>query len=786
MPRRTFGRALACGVYRARFSPWRDETMWKLLLVVFFCGSAQAQAALTALPCSLESSLMSLNSNVSTTVDFENQTAQTVQVYWLNFMGARVLYYTLPPGMGYVQQTFVTHPWVIADSSNTCIEIFEPVNGPGVADIGTAVISSGAMLSVSSSALTFNSSAGGDSPPPQVLAVTPSGAGSSSFNVQVDGGTTGSAAPAFLSVQPLFGTAPASVTVSAATGSVAAGTYKARILISNPADPSQAPIPVAVTFTVNGAKPQLVVSPTLTRFQATAQTAVTQDQLLMLSNSGGGPLAFTISTANQSSWLSVSPTSGQILPNTPASVSVAVNSQGLASGSYRDSLQISTSAGSVAVPVSLYVAPSGPVLGLDLTGLTFRGRQGNGVPSVDPVEIFDNGGAGTSVNWTAELLSGSNWLSLSGTSGTSSPGNPSQLMLQPTSAVTTLMAGTYYALVKISDPKSENSPQFLTAVLNLAPADSAPMPDPTPQGLFFTGTVSGPSPASQPDYAYAGSSTPVAFQASAVTNDGAPWLSETSTSTTTSLSNPAVLNVSVNPAILTPGIYMGAIQISIGAQLRSVNVTLVVPPQGSSSSNGVVTPKAAGCAPTRIAITPVGTVNNFSFPASFPAVLSVQLNDDCGTPITNGSVAAFFSNGDPALSLPPNSPSGTYSAVWQPGVVSAQTAITISATASTLLVPATAKLLGGVSATPNPAPSLVTGGALSNLNAVVGGALAPGTVAQVYGSNLASGVATPGSVPLPGILNGTQFLVGGMAAPLFYSSGTQLVVQIPTELTAGQ
>ena len=426
--------------------------MWKLLFVVFLCGSAQAQSALTALPCSLESSLMSLNSNVSTTVDFENQTAQTVQVYWLNFMGARVLYYTLPPGMGYVQSTFVTHPWVITDSSNTCIEIFEPVNSPGVADIGTAVISSGAMLTVSSSALEFSGSAGGDSPSPQVLAVTPGGAGSSSFNVQVDSGTTGSAPPAFLTVQPLFGTAPASLSVTAATGSLAAGTYNGRILISNPADPSQNPMPVAVTFTVNAAKPQLVVSPPLTRFQVTAQAAATQSQILMLSNSGGGgPLAFTISTANQSSWLSVSPTSGQILPNTPASVNVAVNSQGLASESYRDLLQISTSAGSVAVPVALYVAPAGPVLGLDLTGRYFRGRQGNGVPSVDPVEIFDNGGAGTSVNWAAEVLSGSNWLSLSGTSGTSSPGHPGQLTLQPTSAVTTLVAGTYYALVKISD-----------------------------------------------------------------------------------------------------------------------------------------------------------------------------------------------------------------------------------------------------------------------------------------------------------------------------------------------
>ena len=407
------------------------------------------------------------------------------------------------------------------------------------------------------------------------------------------------------------------------------------------------------------------------------------------------------------------------------------------------------------------------------------------MPSLDPVEIFDNGGVGTSVNWTAEILSGSNWLSLSAMSGTSSPGNPSQLTLQPTSAVTTLTAGTYYALVKISDPKSENSPQFLAALLNLAPADSAPIPDPTPQGLFFTGTVSGPPPASQPDYAYAGSSTPVAFQASAVTNDGAPWLSETSISTTTSLSNPAVLNVSVNPAILTPGIYMGAIQISIGAQLRSVNVTLVVTPQSSSGSSRAVTPKASGCAPTQMAITPVGTVNNFAFPASFPAELSVQLNDDCGNPITNGSVAASFSNGDQTLSLPPDTPSGTYSAVWQPVHVSDQTAITITATAGTLQ-PATSQLLGAVSANPSPAPILVSAGTLNNLNPVVGAALAPGTVVQVFGSNLASGTAFGASVPLSGILNGTQILIGGLPAPVFFENGTQLNVQIPTELASGQ
>ena len=68
----------------------------------------------------------------------------------------------------------------------------------GVAGIGSAASGSGATLQVSSSTLRFIASAGGESPAPQVLTVTPSGAGSSSFSVQVDSGTTGSAPPHFL------------------------------------------------------------------------------------------------------------------------------------------------------------------------------------------------------------------------------------------------------------------------------------------------------------------------------------------------------------------------------------------------------------------------------------------------------------------------------------------------------------------------------------------------------------------------------------------------------------
>ena len=81
-----------------------------VLLVTSFCGIVQAQTDLPALPCSGETSLKSLNAKVGTTVDFVNRTAQTIQVYWLNYSGARVLYFPLAPGASRAQQDFCNTP----------------------------------------------------------------------------------------------------------------------------------------------------------------------------------------------------------------------------------------------------------------------------------------------------------------------------------------------------------------------------------------------------------------------------------------------------------------------------------------------------------------------------------------------------------------------------------------------------------------------------------------------------------------------------------------------------
>jgi uncharacterized protein (TIGR03437 family) len=122
---------------------------------------------------------------------------------------------------------------------------------------------------------------------------------------------------------------------------------------------------------------------------------------------------------------------------------------------------------------------------------------------------------------------------------------------------------------------------------------------------------------------------------------------------------------------------------------------------------------------------------------------------------------------------------GVYSATWSPSKVSGAMTVTAHAAAPSLAA-TTVDFVGSV--TPNKVPVLATNGTLNNLNPIVGAPVAPGTVAQVFGSNLATSQAEPGVVPLPTTFNGTRMLAGSFEAPLYFLSDGQLNVQIPTEL----
>jgi VHL beta domain len=91
--------------------------------------------------CSKEPTLKSINGNVATSIQFLNDTAGSVNVYWINYQGQRVFYrggpyLALDAGSSYVQGTFLTHPWVVTDvATNSCLGIWLPTQSPGTAII---------------------------------------------------------------------------------------------------------------------------------------------------------------------------------------------------------------------------------------------------------------------------------------------------------------------------------------------------------------------------------------------------------------------------------------------------------------------------------------------------------------------------------------------------------------------------------------------------------------------------------------------------------------------------
>jgi uncharacterized protein (TIGR03437 family) len=652
---------------------------------------------------------------------------------------------------------------------------------PGTASktFSLTIASSTPEVTATPQSLSFTGAAGGDSPPAEVIVALPAGVPTAGFQVVNDSGQDGSAAPAWLTVTPTRGNTPARLVVQVDQGSMPAGNYSGRIRVI---DSSNNPTDLPVTLTLTSIASQLNAAPQVLHFAARIQAPGTLDQIIVVRNSGGGgPLSFTASVLGASPWISsVTPNAGQTAHNAPVFLHVRVNTQGLQVGSYHDVIRLSSSAGNIDVNVSLFVAASGSILGVDITGVTFHGQQSSGYSHAQRIKVLNLGDPGTTVNWAADVPYGDTLVSPSPASGTAKPATPGMLTLTPSANAVSQAAGGYYALVRISDAQSLNSPQYVLVVLDQASSSAPAPPDPTPAGLFFTAAAGGATPAAQQVDISANSTSP--FEVSTSTTDGSNWLNA---SPTGGAAGP--IAVSVNTAGLAPGIYTGEVDISTSGMVVSVDVTLVVRPAGTVADideiPAAVNVQAAGCTPSKLALTQTGLVNNFSVPAQWPAALIVQLNDDCGAAVTNGSVVASFSNGDPPLSLRGDGQNGTYSTTWQAGVVTPQMVVTLQAAAGTLQ-PATGQLTGGISQ--NQAPVLAKNGTLHNLNPVVGGPLAPGTISQVYGGGLAATTVSPGVLPLPTTFNGTFMLIGGFSAPLYYLSNGQLDVQIPSELAPNQ
>jgi uncharacterized protein (TIGR03437 family) len=534
---------------------------------------------------------------------------------------------------------------------------------------------------------------------------------------------------------------------------------------------------MAVLLNASAPPAALSVANSLLSFTATSKPPQAQTQPLGIQNSGGGSLAVGSITC-EAAWCTVGAFPASLAAGPATQVDVSADPTRLDFGFYRTAVDIVTSAGRASVPVTFFVSQAADMT-LAPSGAQFN-MQAGGAPG-NPNGSFRIGAASGAVSWTATVLAGANWLTLNTPAGVASDLQPGTVSFSIQGSAAALAAKAYYATIQVTAAGAVDSPQDFQVVLNVVAAQSA-KPTPEPAGLLFLTTVGG-SPAPQMVTVYSGSAAPASYQAAAATETGA-WLAVAPVGGATSRSSPDSSTVTVSAAGLTPGVYRGGVSYAMsGAGAPTVNVTLIVQPSGGGAAEAA--PQAsAGCTASALAPAQTGLIDNFSVPAGWPTQLSILLVNDCGAAVSNGEVTAYFTTGDPPLTLRPvNGIAGLYSATWTPRQSAAQVGIVARATAAGFAA-ASAQIAGSVA--PNNVPAVAVDGVMLPFDSLIGGALAPGTVVSIYGSNLAEAPGQASAIPLPTAMNGVSVRIGGIPAPLFYVSAGQINAQIPFELEASK
>jgi uncharacterized protein (TIGR03437 family) len=622
----------------------------------------------------------------------------------------------------------------------------------------------GSYLLLSEGSLFFKALVNGNAPASQDIAVIATGSQPPDFTVTAH-------AP-WISLTPTMGSAPSNITVSVDPSQLVAGTYTDMLTITSSGLNQQVP----VTFVVSPGNGALTSDPASLNLITDGSSLLTQT--LVVTNPGGNSVDF-VASADQP-WVTFGQTKITVGPNSTALVTVTINS-GLAAGSYGATIHFDSPTSAVAVPVSLLVS-SQPQITLDKQGVLLQSRSGNGVsgPQVRTVNVLAT--SQSPLNFTVTQVGGEGYLTLLTTSGTASASSPGQISFSLPNAAQ-LRPGAYYARLEIRSPDAVNSPQEFVVVLNVRDAAQQPVPEPMPAGLTFVTPAGSSSAQSTP--VYTSSDQAVSYAASVYTEDNGGWLSVTPKSGTVSTSAPASLSVTTDASHLQPGVYRGAVNVSIqNLAVRSIHVTLIVPHSASATATSRTRLQAAACAPAKLVLTQTGLPGNFATPASWPRSVSVRLNDDCGSIVANGQVVAEFSNGDaPQILRLTDAANGIYAQDWVPVHPLSQITITTRATFAGL-ASATNKVTGSVQ--PNSAPTLAVNGTLHNLNPQLGGPLAPGTIVQIFGTNLSGTTGSATALPLSGKLNSTSVLVEGKPIPLYFVSPNQINALLPSALVPGR
>jgi hypothetical protein len=198
----------------------------------------------------------------------------------------------------------------------------------------------------------------------------------------------------WLAISSTSGTGNGSITATATTGTLIAGTYNALITVNAA---SATPVSIPVTFTVTAPAPTLTLSPTSLTLTG-VQGGVNPGSQTVTVNANGNWTA-----SSSVPWLTLSPLSGN--GNGSITTQVALSSAVVG----MNNATITVTSGGVTRTISVALTVSAASLTASPNSVTYTATQGAADPSAKTIAISSNGA------WT--VSEGASWLSLSPTSG---------------------------------------------------------------------------------------------------------------------------------------------------------------------------------------------------------------------------------------------------------------------------------------------------------------------------------------------------------------------------------
>jgi len=576
----------------------------------------------------------------------------------------------------------------------------------------------------------------------------------------------------WLSVDASAGVAPSTIQVIADPSELAAGSYSGTIKIqSDVASPRTISIPVL--FNVGaGVAPSLAVDQSNLTFPFPAGAGA-RSQSVRLLDTGGGGFYYHADVLPGASWLSVAPASGLVTASQAATLTVTANPSGLPAGTYTSRIAISSiTVGSLIIQVTMTISTNASALLLSQAGVSFTAVAGGGVVPPLNFGVLTFGSGMLNLSADSATVTGGNWLAAA-TSTASIVPPVVNVAVNPAG----LAAGQYYGLIKVRSPGAANSPQVATAVLRVLPAGTDVGAVLTPNELTFNAAAAAESPGSQIVSIYDLTAAPKAFIASV--RDSFVQFSPLTGVVTPD--QPTQIVVQPFTSGLAAGVYHSAITLQFDdLRVRTIRLTIVVTAQTAIPSSSLTSrrlDRGDACQATQLLPTLTSLGDGFSVPAGWPVVLQSQIQDDCGTPLQNGSVIAEFSNGDPPLALQ-SLTGGRWDATWQTARKAAGVTVTIRATSQDMQLRGSKQVLGGFDLSQQQ-PVIAAGGVTDAASNISFRPLTPGNLITIRGTLLSDQTATAPAAPYGTSLGDTSILIAGTLMPLASTGPNQVSAIIP-------